>query len=362
MIPQIYLRRGKEESLLRRHPWIFSGAIDHIEAEEESDFAEGALVEVYTRPGEFIAQGHYQVGSIAVRVLSFEREPIDQAWWNRRIAVAHDVRRTLSLTDNPATTCYRLVHGEGDSLPGLVVDIYGTTAVIQCHSAGMYHARQQIAEALRTVYGDRLTAIYDKSSQTLPFKADLGAVDGYLWGRAEHTPQIVTENGERFLVNWEKGQKTGFFLDQRENRELVKRYSKGRTVLNTFCYTGGFSVYALSGGAKEVCSVDSSERAVALATENMRLNFGDSAAHSEVAADAVEYLKDIGDRYDLIILDPATPCRATSGSTPGRCRKSVPAASSLRSPARRRSPRSCSARRSFRPRPSRAARCASCTN
>ena len=304
MIPQIYLRRGKEESLLRRHPWIFSGAIDHIEAEEESDFAEGALVEVYTRPGEFIAQGHYQVGSIAVRVLSFEREPIDQAWWNRRIAVAHDVRRTLSLTDNPATTCYRLVHGEGDSLPGLAVDIYGTTAVIQCHSAGMYHARQQIAEALRTVYGDRLTAIYDKSSQTLPFKADLGAVDGYLWGRAEHTSQIVMENGERFLVNWEKGQKTGFFLDQRENRELVKRYSKGRTVLNTFCYTGGFSVYALSGGAKEVCSVDSSERAVALATENMRLNFGDSAAHSEVAADAVEYLKDIGDRYDLIILDP----------------------------------------------------------
>ena len=304
MIPKIYLRRGKEESLLRRHPWIFSGAIDHIEAEEESDFAEGALVEVYTRPGEFIAQGHYQVGSIAVRVLSFEREPIDQAWWNRRIAVAYDVRRTLSRTDNPATTCYRLVHGEGDSLPGLVVDIYGTTAVVQCHSVGMYHARQQIAEALRTVYGGQLTAIYDKSSQTLPFKADLGAVDGYLWGHAEHSSQVVTENGERFLVNWEKGQKTGFFLDQRENRELVKRYAKGRTVLNTFCYTGGFSVYALSGGAKEVCSVDSSERAVALAAENMQLNFGDSAAHSEVAADAVEYLKDIGDRYDLIILDP----------------------------------------------------------
>ena len=168
----------------------------------------------------------------------------------------------------------------------------------------MYHARQQIAEALRTVYNGRLTAIYDKSSQTLPFKADLGAVDGYLWGHAEHSSQVVTENGERFLVNWEKGQKTGFFLDQRENRELVKRYAKGRTVLNTFCYTGGFSVYALSGGAKEVCSVDSSERAVALAAENMQLNFGDSAAHSEVAADAVEYLKDIGDRYDLIILDP----------------------------------------------------------
>ena len=204
MIPQIYLRKGKEESLLRRHPWIFSGAIDHIKAEEESDFAEGALVEVYTRQGEFMALGHYQVGSIAVRVLTFEREEIDQAWWNLRIAVAYDVRRTLDLTDNPATTCYRLVHGEGDSLPGLVVDIYGPVAVIQCHSAGMYHARMQIAEALRTVYGARLTAIYDKSSQTLPFKAALGAVDGYLWGTSDHASHIVLENGERFCVNWEK--------------------------------------------------------------------------------------------------------------------------------------------------------------
>ena len=304
MIPQIILRKGKEESLLRRHPWIFSGAIDHIRAEEESDFAEGALVEVYSRSGDFIAQGHYQIGSIAVRVLSFEREAIDQAWWNRRIAVAHDVRRTLGLTDDPATTCYRLVHGEGDSLPGLVVDIYGTTAVIQCHSVGMYRSRQEIAAALRATYGERLTAIYDKSSQTLPYKADLGAVDGYLRGHAERASQVVLEHGERFLVNWEEGQKTGFFLDQRENRELVKRYAAGRTVLNTFCYTGGFSVYALSGGAKEVVSVDSSERAVELATENMKLNFRDTANHTEIAADAVEYLKEIGDRYDLIILDP----------------------------------------------------------
>ena len=304
MIPQIILRKGKEESLLRRHPWIFSGAIDHIRAEEESDFAEGALVEVYSRSGDFIAQGHYQIGSIAVRVLSFEREAIDQAWWNRRIAVAHDVRRTLGLTDDPATTCYRLVHGEGDSLPGLVVDIYGTTAVIQCHSVGMYRSRQEIAAALRATYGERLTAIYDKSSQTLPYKADLRAVDGYLRGHAERASQVVLEHGERFLVNWEEGQKTGFFLDQRENRELVKRYAAGRTVLNTFCYTGGFSVYALSGGAKEVVSVDSSERAVELATENMKLNFGDTANHTEIAADAVEYLKEIGDRYDLIILDP----------------------------------------------------------
>ena len=304
MIPQIYLRRGKEESLLRRHPWIFSGAIDYIKAEEESEIAEGALVEVFDHKGAFIARGHYQIGSIAVRVLSFEREEIDQAWWNRRLRVALDVRRTLALTDDPSTTCYRLVHGEGDSRPGLVVDIYGSTAVVQCHSVGMYRSRQQIAEAIRAAYGDRITAIYDKSSQTLPFKADLGAVDGYLWGTSDHASQVVLENGEKFWVNWEKGQKTGFFLDQRENRELVKRYARGRTVLNTFCYTGGFSVYALSGGAREVCSVDSSERAVALATENMRLNFGPDAPHSEVAADAVEYLRDIGDRYDLIILDP----------------------------------------------------------
>ncbi len=304
MIPQIYLRRGKEEALLRRHPWIFSGAIDYIKAEEESEIAEGALVEVFDHKGAFIARGHYQIGSIAVRVLSFEREEIDQAWWNRRLRVALDVRRTLALTDDPSTTCYRLVHGEGDSLPGLVVDIYGSTAVVQCHSVGMYRSRQQIAGAIRAAYGDRITAIYDKSSQTLPFKADLGAVDGYLWGTSDHASQVVLENGEKFWVNWEKGQKTGFFLDQRENRELVKRYARGRTVLNTFCYTGGFSVYALSGGAREVCSVDSSERAVALATENMRLNFGPDAPHSEVAADAVEYLRDIGDRYDLIILDP----------------------------------------------------------
>ena len=304
MIPQIVLRRGKEESLLRRHPWIFSGAIDHIKAESETEIREGALVEVYTRSGDFIAQGHYQIGSIAVRVLSFEQEEIDQAWWNHRIAVAYDVRRTLGLTDCEDTTCYRLIHGEGDSLPGLVVDIYGSTAVVQCHSVGMYRSRQAIAEAIRTTYGERITAIYDKSSQTLPYKADLGAVDGYLWGSSEKPSQVVLEHGLQFAVKWEEGQKTGFFLDQRENRELVKRYAKGRTVLNTFCYTGGFSVYAAEGGAVEVCSVDSSERAVHLASENMKLNFGDRIPHSEVAADAVEYLRNIGSKYDLIILDP----------------------------------------------------------
>ena len=300
---KIYLRRGKEESLLRRHPWIFSGAIERVECKDE--IKEGEIVEVYTKAGDFIARGHYQIGSIAVRVLTFEKdEKIDQEWWNKRIAIAHDVRRSLSLTENEKTNCYRLIHGEGDSLPGLVVDIYDTTAVVQCHSVGMYLSRMAIAEALRNTYGEHITAIYDKSSQTVPFKAGLNAVDGYIWGSSDHKSHVVYENGEKFLVNWEEGQKTGFFLDQRQNRELVKHYAKGRTVLNTFCYTGGFSVYAASGGALEVCSIDASERAVKLAEENMRLNFGPEYKHEAVAADAVEYIKQIGNKYDLIILDP----------------------------------------------------------
>ena len=301
--PRIFLRRGKEESLLRRHPWIFSGAIGRVECPSDT-IAEGEIVDVHTAAGDFIARGHYQIGSIAVRGLTFAQEPIDAAWWRARIRSACEVRRTLGLIGNAATTCYRLVHGEGDSLPGLVIDIYGTTAVVQCHSVGMYRSRMQIAEALREVYGERLAAVYDKSSQTVPYKAGLNAVDGYLMGKVATPTQEVSENGHRFLVNWEEGQKTGFFLDQRCNRELVERYAAGRTVLNTFCYTGGFSVYAAAGGAKEVCSVDASERAVQLADENMRLNFGDSFPHTTLACDAVEYLKQIGDRYDLIILDP----------------------------------------------------------
>ena len=301
--PRIFLRRGKEESLLRRHPWIFSGAIGRVECSSDS-IVEGELVDVYTAAGDFIACGHYQIGSIAIRVLTFAKEPIDEAWWLGRIRSAYDVRRTLQLVDNRETTCYRLIHGEGDSLPGLIVDIYGTTAVVQCHSVGMYRSRMLIAGALAALYGDRLTAIYDKSSQTVPYKAGIDAVDGYLLGKAAAPVQEVLENGHRFLINWEEGQKTGFFLDQRCNRELVGRYAAGRTVLNTFCYTGGFSVYAAAGGAKEVCSVDASERAVQLAAENMRLNFGDTVPHTTLACDAVEYLKQIGDRYDLIILDP----------------------------------------------------------
>lgn len=299
--PKIILRRGKEESSLRKHPWIFSGAIERVECKD--DIVEGEIVELYTSKGDYIARGHYQIGSIAVRILTFEDEVIDQAWWNNRVASAFDVRRTLHLTDNPTTTCYRLIHGEGDLLPGLVVDIYGSVAVVQCHSVGMYRSREYIANAIREVYGSNITAIYDKSAATVPFKANLNAVDGYLFGSAEKD-NIVLENGHKFLVNWEEGQKTGFFIDQRFNRDLVKQYAEGRTVLNTFCYTGGFSVYALAGGAKEVCSIDASERAVRLVDENIKLNFGEEAPHTSLACDAVEYLKDIGDKYDMIILDP----------------------------------------------------------
>ena len=299
----IYLRRGKEESLERCHPWIFSGAIERI-TEGLKPLAEGDIVDVYTKQGNFIARGHYQIGSIAVRVLSFEEETIDQAWWNRRIATAKALRESLGMVDNERTTCYRLIHGEGDLLPGLVVDIYERTAVVQCHSVGMYHSRSHIAEAIREAYGDRIEAIYDKSSQTLPYKAELGAIDGYLWGRNAEKDVVVLENGLKFKVNWEEGQKTGFFIDQRENRDLVRQYAKGRKVLNTFCYTGGFSVAALAGGAREVVSIDLSERAVKLADENVRLNFGDDAPHEAIATNAVEYLKDIDDSYDLIILDP----------------------------------------------------------
>ena len=297
---RIFLKRGKEESLARRHPWIFSGAIERIEGDPE----EGDVVDVYARSGEFLARGHYQIGSITVRVLLFEQEEIDAAWWEARLRAAWAVRRAIGLIDSPDTDCYRLVHGEGDNLPGLVIDIYGDVAVVQAHSVGMYRSRQAICEALRTVYGDRLAAVYDKSAQTLPYMAETGAVDGYLYGGGASTERIVTEHGNRFHVDWGVGQKTGFFLDQRENRALVGHYSAGRTVLNTFSYTGGFSVYALAGGAREVVSVDSSATAVALAVRNAELNFGPDVHHEGVASDVFDYLKTTDKQFDLIILDP----------------------------------------------------------
>lgn len=300
MIPKIFLKRGKEESLERCHPWIFSGAIARAEGTPE----EGQVVDVYTCNGRFAARGHCQVGSIAVRVLTFRQEEINPAWWRERITQAYNLRHALGLAGNLQTTCYRLVHGEGDNLPGLVVDVYGRTAVVQCHSVGMYLARAEIAAALAEVLGSTMEAVYDKSAQTVPFNAGLDPVDGYLLGGPTEQPLEVLENDNRFLVNWEKGQKTGFFIDQRENRELVRRYAAGRHVLNTFCYTGGFSVYALAGGAATVDSVDSSQYAVELAARNVDLNFGPSVPHRAIAADAMDFIRDMDDTYDMVILDP----------------------------------------------------------
>ena len=304
---KLYLKKGREESLRRFHPWVFSGAIGGIEG---PDPAEGDVVCVYSTHKDLLGWGHYQIGSIAVRMLSFgeaEAPVTDAAFWRGRLQRCLDARRAFGLADAAATTCYRLVHGEGDGLPGLVIDWYDGVCVLQAHSAGMFRAKADIAAALREIYGDALQAVYDKSAGTAPFKAGLELGDGYLWqaSRAALCPRTVLENGHKFLVDWEKGQKTGFFLDQRENRSLVERYARGRRVLNLFCYTGGFSVYALAGGAVSVDSVDSSARAVELVNENVALNFGPSAPHRALCCDAIDFVKEAPkDAYDLMIVDP----------------------------------------------------------
>ena len=295
---KVYLKAGKEESLKRFHPWVFSGAIARIEGEPE----EGEVVDVYTSKKEFIACGHFQIGSIAVRVLTFRQEEITRDFWKHRLEVALDLRRSLNLVDNPENNTYRLVHGEGDNLPGLIVDVYGQTAVMQAHSAGMHVYRMEIAEALSEVMGDIVKHIYYKSETTLPFKADLGPENGFIKGGSPEN--VALENGLKFHVDWLKGQKTGFFVDQRENRHLLERYSKGRNVLNMFCYTGGFSFYAMRGGANLVHSVDSSAKAIDLTNQNVELNFPGDARHQAYAEDAFKYLDRMGDQYDLIILDP----------------------------------------------------------
>ena len=294
----LYLNKGKDESLRRYHPWVFSGAVNHIDGKLQ----EGDLVRVLTHDSSFIAIGHWQIGSIAVRVLTFEDEPIDRRFWVQRIQAAFDVRKTIGLADNPENTTFRLIHGEGDNLPGLVVDLYGQTAVMQAHSVGMHVCRNEIAEALREVLGERLNSIYYKSETTLPFKAELGQENGFLFGST--TDNIAMENGLRFHIDWLRGQKTGFFVDQRDNRALVEQYSKGRKVLNMFCYTGGFSVYAMRGGARLVHSVDSSQKAIDLVNANIQLNFPDDARHQAYAEDAFKYLDTMTEAYDLVILDP----------------------------------------------------------
>ena len=298
MSKNVILRRGKEESLKRFHPWIFSGAVMNLEGNPE----EGDVVTVLDSQHNFLCQGHWQVGSIAVRVLTFEQEPIDDAFWQKRLGEALGVRQAIGLADSEVGDTYRLVHGEGDLLPGLVIDVYGKTAVMQAHSVGMHVSREQIAVALKLVMGERLDSIYYKSETTLPIKAAIDGGNGFLLGES-HT-DVAVENGLRFHIDWLKGQKTGFFVDQRENRSLLERYSHGRSVLNMFCYTGGFSVYALRGGAKLVHSVDSSSKAVELVRANVELNFPAEPRHEAFAEDAFRFLDDMTVPYDLVVLDP----------------------------------------------------------
>lgn len=294
----IQLKKGKEESLKRFHPWIFSGAILRM----DDGIEEGELVKIVTFHREFIAIGHYQIGSIAVRVLSFRDITIDQEFWESRLKAALNMRIAIGIADNPTNNTYRLVHGEGDMLPGLIIDCYGKTAVMQAHSVGMHVQRLPICEALRSVMGSRIEHVFYKSETTLPFKAELGQQDGFLYGGSDDN--VAIENGLKFHVDWLKGQKTGFFVDQRENRTLLEKYAKNRSVLNMFCYTGGFSVYAMRGGAKLVHSVDSSAKAVELTNANIELNFPSDARHAAFCDDAFKYLDAHDAQYDLVVLDP----------------------------------------------------------
>lgn len=295
---KIILKPKKEESLKRFHPWVFSGAVQ----QKEEPIEEGEIVSVYTHNGDFIAIGHYQIGSIEVRILSFEDILINNDFWEQRLQAALDLRKALGLL-NPDNNSFRLVHGEGDNLPGLIIDIYGKTAVIQSHSVGMHFSRNEICKALQHIMPE-IVNIYYKSETTLPFKAELGAENEYLKG-GDHIDEIAFENGLKFYPDWVKGQKTGFFIDQRDNRSLLEKYSAKRAVLNMFCYTGGFSLYALRGGAKLVHSVDSSAKAILQTEKNVALNFQDDTRHKSFTEDAFKYLKEMEKgSYDLIILDP----------------------------------------------------------
>ncbi len=310
---KVILKRGRDESLRRYHPWVFSGAI----AEVQGNPSEGDMVSVHSSDGEVLAYGHYQIGSIAVRILSFDESALRPDFWETMLSRALQVRVGCGLhqvchSDDRkdmaiSTNCYRLVHGEGDNLPGLIIDYYDGVCVMQAHSVGMFRAKKQISEALQKVYGPALKAVYDKSSGTAPFKAGLELVDGYMYRREDFSDdeQTVLENGHKFIVNWTEGQKTGFFLDQRENRALVGSLSKGRNVLNLFCYTGGFSIYALAAGAKHVDSVDSSKKAMMMVDRNVALNGFEPSRHTSLCCDAIDYVKSVPEgKYDLMIVDP----------------------------------------------------------
>ena len=297
-IPQIFLKPGKEQSLKRFHPWIFSGAIKYL----PDNIKEGDLVEVVDSQGNFLALGHYQIGSITVRIITFEKEIIDDNFWEKRISKAYQLRKDIGVAENPETNVYRLIYGEGDEIPGLVADVYNDTIVIQAHTVAIYRLKHVFCNAFKNILSDKLTAVFDKSETTLPFKAGLNPENGFIYGKSNSS--IVLENGLKFKADWEKGQKTGFFIDQRENRVLLEKYSSGRNVLNLFSYTGSFSVYAMRGNAKSVHSVDSSERAIELANENVTLNFPDDERHKAFSADAFKFMEQAENKYDLIILDP----------------------------------------------------------
>lgn len=295
---RIILRKGKEESLDRFHPWVFSGAI----SEYDDSIEEGDCVSVYTHNNRFVGNGHFQVGSIAVRILDFTQAELGKSFFKNRLEEAFKMRMRIGVI-NDNNKSYRLVHGEGDFVPGLVIDIYGDTAVIQAHSPGMHYARNIVAEALMEISEIGVVNVYYKSETTLPYKAALDAQNGYLIGG--YTTDLTTENGLKFRIDWLKGQKTGFFIDQRDNRALLQSYSKDKTVLNMFCYTGGFSVYAMRGEAKQVHSVDSSSKAIQLTNANVDINFPGDTRHEAFATDAFKYLAEMpSDYYDLIILDP----------------------------------------------------------
>ena len=294
----IYLKRGKDDSLKRFHPWIFSGAIHHM----DETIIEGDTVRVITSDGDFIAVGHYQKGSIAVRVLSFQDIVIDSAFWEEYLKSALKMRIAIGLADNPNNNTYRLVHGEGDNLPGLVIDCYGKTAVMQAHSVGMHVNRHDVCDALVKIMDGRIQNVFYKSETTLPFKANVEQENGFIYGG--DADNVAIENNLKFHIDWLKGQKTGFFVDQRENRSLLEKYSKNRSVLNMFCYTGGFSVYAMRGGAELVHSVDSSAKAIELTNANIEMNFPGDNRHQAYCEDAFKYMDEHDDKYDLIILDP----------------------------------------------------------
>lgn len=298
MYKTIFLKRGKEDSLRRFHPWIFSGAI----LRSDDNIAEGEIVRVLSSDSTFLAVGHYQIGSIAVRVLSFRDIEINEEFWVSRLQSALEVRINLGIAGSPENNTYRLVHGEGDNLPGLIVDCYGKTAVMQAHSVGMHEYRHEVCKALVKVMGDRVENVYYKSETTLPYKAELGQQNGFIYGGSDEN--TTKENGLLFHVDWLKGQKTGFFVDQRENRSLLEKYAKGKSVLNMFCYTGGFSVYAMRGGARLVHSVDSSAKAIELTNSNVDLNFAGDRRHEAFCDDAFKFLDANDGKYDLIILDP----------------------------------------------------------